>query len=128
MQRLCRLARQPDVPTSAIILSTSSMMQPRILACQLSDGSIEFRDRTLMDLINPDYADNSVDSFPQTGFSFPLAEPGKYLDIRLSTLSDLLRGRLPGIFAQSVHSCCYSEGWLINLATARVFTRLPEHC
>ncbi|KAJ9668679.1 Mediator of RNA polymerase II transcription subunit 16 [Coniosporium apollinis] len=75
-RKLYRLARQPDVPTSAIILSTSSAMQLRILACQLSDGSIEFRDRTFMDLINADYADNSVDSFPQTGFSFPLAEPG----------------------------------------------------
>ncbi|KAL5118285.1 Mediator of RNA polymerase II transcription subunit 16 [Pleosporales sp. CAS-2024a] len=74
-----KLKRQPDFALHSIILATYPLWYNMLLAFSYSDGTIEFRKRSTMELIMPDSNTDTVTSLIQAGFAFPHAEPSLYV-------------------------------------------------
>ncbi|KAF2639884.1 hypothetical protein P280DRAFT_454076 [Massarina eburnea CBS 473.64] len=72
------LKRQQDTMMHSIVLSFVPVWYSMILSFIYSDGTIEFRKRSTMATIAPDYAIDAVTSMPQAGFSFTAYEPALY--------------------------------------------------
>lgn len=73
------LRRQPDTMTHSVILSFVPLWYHMLLAYCYSDGTIEFRKRSTMAVIAPDYNTDTVSSLPQAGFSFTTLEPSLHV-------------------------------------------------
>ncbi|OCK74259.1 hypothetical protein K432DRAFT_430130 [Lepidopterella palustris CBS 459.81] len=74
-----RLKRQPDLIMNSLVLSFAPVWYNMILSFCQSDGSIEFRKRTSMEVITADYSHDKVSSFPQAGFFFSTLEPSLHI-------------------------------------------------
>ncbi|KAF1953397.1 hypothetical protein CC80DRAFT_595955 [Byssothecium circinans] len=72
------LKRLQDNMMHTIILSFSPVWYGMVLSFVYSDGTIEFRKRSNMSIIAPDYAIDTVTSMPQASFSFTAFEPSLY--------------------------------------------------
>jgi mediator of RNA polymerase II transcription subunit 16 len=72
-------ATQPA--TNKPILALQSNIYHNTFACAASDGTVEFRSRETMQIIESDGDTNKATSLPQNGFSFPTSE---CIDISLS--------------------------------------------
>jgi mediator of RNA polymerase II transcription subunit 16 len=64
------LKRQPDIIMHSVILAFFPLWYNMLLAFCYSDGTIEFRKRSTMEPISPDYNTETVTSLSQAGFSF----------------------------------------------------------
>lgn len=73
------LKRQEDMKMHSVILSFYPLWYNMLLAYCYSDGSIEFRKRSTMDIITSDYNTDTVSSLPQAGFAFPTLEPSLHI-------------------------------------------------
>ena len=69
--------RLPDISVNGIIVSAASLYNDTVLSLSYSDGSVEFRNRPALDIINADHNPNQVSSLSQSGFSFPTGNPCK---------------------------------------------------
>ncbi|KAI4851052.1 hypothetical protein E4T45_05240 [Aureobasidium sp. EXF-8846] len=76
-----RLHRMQDVFSQKAILALQSNIYHNTFACAASDGTVEFRSRETMQIIESDGDTNKATSLPQNGFSFPTSE---CIDISLS--------------------------------------------
>jgi Mediator complex subunit 16 len=73
-----RLERLIDVSLPSTVLAVSIVRQYTILAFTMSDGSVQFRFRESLDQASADGSYEEVQSLPQMGFSFPIADPPLY--------------------------------------------------
>jgi mediator of RNA polymerase II transcription subunit 16 len=73
------LKRQPDFALHAVVLDFYPMWYNMLLAFCYSDGSIEFRKRSTMEIIMPDGNTDNVTSLLQAGFVFQHAEPSLHV-------------------------------------------------
>ncbi|KAF2866785.1 mediator complex, subunit Med16 [Massariosphaeria phaeospora] len=73
------LKRLPETIMHSVILSFTPLWYNMFLAFCHSDGTIEFRKRSTMEIITPDYNTTSVTSLPQAGFSFPPLDPSPHI-------------------------------------------------
>lgn len=62
------LRRQPDIVTTKLILSVHSLAHGTLLAFVASDGTIEYRERSAFNVIEPFGDTTFVSSLPQAGF------------------------------------------------------------
>jgi mediator of RNA polymerase II transcription subunit 16 len=62
------LQRLPDQLTMKLVLAIKLLSYDTILALIMSDGSVEFRDRSTLNIIEPSMDLTTVTSFPQVGF------------------------------------------------------------
>ncbi|KAF2471912.1 uncharacterized protein BDR25DRAFT_302755 [Lindgomyces ingoldianus] len=69
------LKRQPDIVMHSVVLSFFSLWYHMVLSFCYSDGTIEFRKRSTLETIGPDYNAQTVTSLSQAGFSFSTLEP-----------------------------------------------------
>lgn len=69
------LRRQPDFSLHAIVLSFQPVWYNMLLSFCYSDGTIEFRKRSTMEVIVPDGNTDTVTSLLQAGYVFPHTEP-----------------------------------------------------
>jgi mediator of RNA polymerase II transcription subunit 16 len=69
------LKRLPDYTLHSIVLTFHPIWYTILLAFCYSDGTIEIRKRSTMDIIAPDGDTDTVTSLSQSGFVFPSAEP-----------------------------------------------------
>jgi mediator of RNA polymerase II transcription subunit 16 len=76
-----KLYRMQDVFSQKAILALQSNIYHNTFACAASDGTVEFRSRETMQIIEPDGDTNKATSLPQNGFSFPSSE---CIDVSLS--------------------------------------------
>jgi len=68
------LKRQTDTILHSMVVSFTPVWFHITLAFSYSDGTVEFRKRTTMDSITPDFKTDIVSSMSQAGFSFPNLE------------------------------------------------------
>ena len=73
------LTRQPDFTLHAVVLAFYPIWYNMFLAFCYSDGTIEFRKRSTMEILMPDGNTNTVTSLLQAGYVFPHAEPSLYV-------------------------------------------------
>jgi mediator of RNA polymerase II transcription subunit 16 len=73
------LKRQPDTMMHSVVLSFSPLWYHMTLAFCYSDGTIEFRKRSTMARIEPDYNSETVTSMAQAGFAFTNVEPSLHI-------------------------------------------------
>lgn len=73
------LKRQPDFSLHAVVLEFYPIWYNMLLAFCYSDGSIEFRKRSTMEIIMPDDNTEHVTSLLQAGFIFQHAEPSLHV-------------------------------------------------
>ncbi|EUC46444.1 hypothetical protein COCMIDRAFT_4478 [Bipolaris oryzae ATCC 44560] len=73
------LKRQPDFALHSVVLDFYPMWYNMLLAFCYSDGSIEFRKRSTMEVIMPDDNTDNVTSLLQAGFIFQHAEPSLHV-------------------------------------------------
>ncbi len=69
------LARADDVFVPKALLAIDHLNVNTVLAMMYSDGSVEFRDRTTMNVLSPDENDNKISSLHQIGFNFTGGRP-----------------------------------------------------
>jgi len=62
------LQRLPDQITMKLVLAIKPVAYETILAFIMSDGSVEFRDRSTLNIIEPSMDLTTVTSYPQVGF------------------------------------------------------------
>ncbi|KAF2735226.1 hypothetical protein EJ04DRAFT_576318 [Polyplosphaeria fusca] len=67
--------RLADLMVHSVIISCYPLWYNMILTFCYSDGTIEFRKRSTMDVISPDYNTDTVTSLSQAGFTFPTLDP-----------------------------------------------------
>lgn len=63
-----RLQRLPDQITMKLVLSVKPTASGTLLAFIMSDGGVEFRDRSTLNLVEPSMDTTLVTSLPQSGF------------------------------------------------------------
>jgi hypothetical protein len=86
-----------------VIVSIQHVNYGSVIAIVYSDGSVEFRNRTNMDLLVPDEDQDKVSSMTQVGFRFPYGDPGK-----LSVFADVqYADRRSYICSNVSKSLCY---------------------
>lgn len=85
MQQYLELKRLDDIVVERIFLSVQQLGPGTILGMTYSDGTIEFRDRTRLDVIGFDGNLERVTSLPQIGFAFPSEGPCKSLTLVASS-------------------------------------------
>ncbi|KAF2686468.1 hypothetical protein K458DRAFT_198476 [Lentithecium fluviatile CBS 122367] len=73
------LRRQPDTMMHSVVLSFTPLWYHMTLGFCYSDGTIEFRKRTTMARIEPDYNSETVVSMAQAGFAFTNVEPSLHI-------------------------------------------------
>ncbi|KAF2833269.1 hypothetical protein CC86DRAFT_365215, partial [Ophiobolus disseminans] len=76
---LFKLRRQPDYPLLSVVLATYPLWYNMLLAFAYSDGTIEFRKRSSMEVIMPDSSTDTITSLLQAGFAFPQTEPSLHV-------------------------------------------------
>ncbi|KAF2266920.1 hypothetical protein CC78DRAFT_566632 [Lojkania enalia] len=69
------LKRSLDTMMHSVILTFAPLWYNMILAFCHSDGTIEFRKRSTMEILGPDYNTETVSSLLQAGFAFTAHEP-----------------------------------------------------
>lgn len=102
------LRRQPDVVTNKVVLSFQSQAFDTIFAFCASDGSMEFRDRSSMDVLHSFGDPNTVSSMPQTGFEHLAGEHNMHVTPSADG-SCLAVVRPDGKMAG--HSMIFTHGW-----------------
>lgn len=78
-QEVFLLQRLPDIVLHAVVLAFYPLWYNMILGYCYSDGTIEFRKRSTMDPLEPDYNTETVTCLSQAGFVFPTVEPSLYV-------------------------------------------------
>ncbi|KAF1833577.1 hypothetical protein BDW02DRAFT_527345 [Decorospora gaudefroyi] len=73
------LKRQPDFALHAVVLAFHPVWYSMLLVFCYSDGTIEFRKRSTMEIIMPDGNTDTVLSLMQAGFVFQHTEPSLHL-------------------------------------------------
>jgi mediator of RNA polymerase II transcription subunit 16 len=73
------LKRQSDFSLHAVVLGFYPIWYNMLLAFAYSDGAIEFRKRSTMEIIMPDDNTDTVSSLLQAGFVFQHAEPSLHV-------------------------------------------------
>ncbi|KAF2002790.1 hypothetical protein P154DRAFT_520560 [Amniculicola lignicola CBS 123094] len=73
------LKRLPEIVLHSVVLSCFPLWYSMVLGFCYSDGTIEFRKRTTMDAITPDFNTETVTSLPQAGFSFSSLDPSVHV-------------------------------------------------
>lgn len=73
------LQRQPDFTLHAVVLAFYPIWYNMLLAFCYSDGTLEFRKRSTMEIIMPDGNTNTVTSLLQAGYVFSHAEPSLHV-------------------------------------------------
>lgn len=66
-----------DVSVNRVLLSVQQICLSTVLVFTYSDGAIEFRDRTTMEVLPRDERIDQVSSLGQVGFDFPETGPCK---------------------------------------------------
>jgi mediator of RNA polymerase II transcription subunit 16 len=74
-----KLKRQSDFSLHSVILAAYPLWYNMLLAFSYSDGTIEFRKRSTMEIIMPDGNTDTMTSLLQAGFAFPHAEPALHV-------------------------------------------------
>ena len=74
-----QLKRATDFPMHAVVLSCVSVWYHMLLAFHYSDGTIEFRKRSTMEVLVNDGNTDTVTSLYQAGFAFPHGEPSLHM-------------------------------------------------
>lgn len=74
-----QLKRATDFPMHAVVLACVPVWYHMILAFCYSDGTIEFRKRSTMEIIVSDGNTDTVTSLFQAGFAFPHGEPSLHM-------------------------------------------------
>ncbi|KAF2496127.1 hypothetical protein BU16DRAFT_508940 [Lophium mytilinum] len=74
-----RLKRLPDFMTGSLVLSSFPIFFNTTLAFCQSDGTIEFRQRSTLNVVIPDYSTNRVSSLSQAGFAFSNLDPSLHI-------------------------------------------------
>ncbi|KAF2173213.1 hypothetical protein M409DRAFT_17158 [Zasmidium cellare ATCC 36951] len=102
------LRRQPDVVTNKVLLSFQPQALDTIFAFGASDGSVEFRDRISLEVLQSFGDPSTVSSLPQTGFDHLTGEH----NVHVATSADgaciaVVRpdGKLAG------HPMIFTHGW-----------------
>jgi mediator of RNA polymerase II transcription subunit 16 len=75
------LKRQPDTIMHSVIIAFFPLWYNMLLAFCHSDGTIEFRKRSTMEIISPDYDTETVTSLSQAGFSFSPLDPSLHISL-----------------------------------------------
>ncbi|KAF2401203.1 hypothetical protein EJ06DRAFT_581391 [Trichodelitschia bisporula] len=86
-----RLKRQPDVVLHSAVLSILPTRSSTMFIISLSDGSIHFRHRDTMEVVEADDNENEVHTMPQSGFVFPNADPCLHLAFSPNALAVAIR-------------------------------------
>ncbi|RYO25542.1 hypothetical protein AA0121_g406 [Alternaria tenuissima] len=73
------LKRQPDFSLHGVVLDFCPIWYNMLLAFAYSDGAIEFRKRSTMEVVMPDDNTDTVTSLLQAGFVFQHAEPSLHV-------------------------------------------------
>lgn len=73
------MKKLPDIVMHSVVLAFYPLWYNMILAFCYSDGTIEFRKRSTMDIMGPDYNTETVTSLPQAGFAFSTFEPSLHV-------------------------------------------------
>jgi mediator of RNA polymerase II transcription subunit 16 len=73
------LKKQTDTMMHSVVLTFSPLWYHMILAFCYSDGTIEFRKRSTMARIDPDYSSEMVTSMTQAGFAFTNVETSLHI-------------------------------------------------
>jgi len=73
------LKKQTDTMMHSVVLSFSPLWYHMVLGFCYSDGTIEFRKRSSMARIEPDYNSETVTSMAQAGFAFTNVEPSLHI-------------------------------------------------
>jgi mediator of RNA polymerase II transcription subunit 16 len=73
------LTKQTDTMMHSVVLSFTPLWYHMILGFCYSDGTIEFRKRSTMARIEPDYNSETVTSMAQAGFAFTNVEPSLHI-------------------------------------------------
>ncbi|KAI4660336.1 uncharacterized protein J4E78_005039 [Alternaria triticimaculans] len=73
------LKRQPDFSLHAVVLGFYPIWYSMLLAFTYSDGAVEFRKRSTMEIVMPDGNTDTVNSLLQAGFVFQHAEPSLHV-------------------------------------------------
>lgn len=76
-----QLKRSPDFPMHAVVLDCIPVWYHMILAFCYSDGTIEFRKRSTMEILTSEGNTDTVTSLFQAGFAFPHAEPSLHMTL-----------------------------------------------
>ncbi|KAF2995834.1 mediator complex subunit [Curvularia kusanoi] len=74
-----QLKRTTDFPMHAVVLTCVPVWYHMLLAFHYSDGTIEFRKRSTMEILVCDENTDNVTSLFQTGFAFPHSEPSIHM-------------------------------------------------
>lgn len=75
------LKRVQDTLMHSVVLSFFPLWYNMILSFVYSDGTIELRKRSTMDVLVPDYNTDTVTSLAQAGFTFPTLEPSLHVSL-----------------------------------------------
>lgn len=73
------LKRQPDFTLHSVVLAFYPIWYNMLLAFCYSDGTIEFRKRSTMEIVMPDGNTDTVTSLLQAGYVFPHADPSLHV-------------------------------------------------
>jgi mediator of RNA polymerase II transcription subunit 16 len=73
------LKRLPDLLLHSVVLTFQPFWYNMLLAYCYSDGTIEFRKRSTMEILGPDENNETLTSIFQAGFSFPQLEPSLHV-------------------------------------------------
>lgn len=73
------LRRMPDYMLPSLVLATYPLWYNMLLAFSYSDGSIEIRKRSSMEVVKPDGSTDTMTSLLQAGFAFPKTEPSLHV-------------------------------------------------
>jgi mediator of RNA polymerase II transcription subunit 16 len=76
-----QLKRSQDFPMHAVVLACIPVWYHMLLAFYYSDGTIEFRKRSTMEILTSDGNTDTVTSLFQAGFAFPHAEPSLHMTL-----------------------------------------------
>ncbi len=82
------LRRVDDTLIPKTLLAIQQINVSTVLAMMFSDGSVEFRDRTTMQILSPDENEDQISSLYQIGFNFLGARPCKS-PFRMSRTNEL---------------------------------------
>ncbi|KAJ4341778.1 Mediator of RNA polymerase II transcription subunit 16 [Didymella glomerata] len=74
-----KLSRAADYPMHAVVLSCIPVWYHMLFAFHYSDGTIEFRKRSTMEILHNDGNTDTVTSLYQAGFAFPHGEPSLHM-------------------------------------------------
>jgi mediator of RNA polymerase II transcription subunit 16 len=78
-KNIFKLKRQADFTLHSVVLAIYPLWYNMLLAINYSDGTIEFRKRSTMEVIMPDGNTDTITSLLQAGFAFPHAEPSLHV-------------------------------------------------